>query len=265
MKNQEWNSEADEYMKLLTTDTADIHFGVGIPGNKELGIIPHSKNKFGRALDVGCGSGENSIALAALGYSVVGIDASERQIILAESLADNIKEINKPFFFTLPAERVEDIEGSFDIIMSVGVMHFCSDLKSVIRNVASKLSLGGKFILSLPHPIDMLSNYKELEKNVEITFGSYFPSGQLLQGSRYWAKFGGAEPSGYSFNEYVYTISDVINALIAEGLKLDAFMEPICDHKESYPCLFRNPSKHFILYHSARVPQYAIFIASKSA
>lgn len=264
MAVQQWKDEADIYKRLLITETSDVHFGVGIQGNNSLELIPHTKDSL-RALDIGCGSGENVIALSSLGYSVVGIDSSERQIDLSKSLLNSIELPNAPVFMTLPAERIEAVEGEFSIILSVGVLHFCSDLPSVINNIASKLTKGGKAILSLPHPIDMISDYSELDSDVEIKFTSYFPSGHEIRGARYWSKFGGASPSGYEFSEYYYTICGVINSIISAGLRLDAFLEPICDHKDTHPCRFSTPSEHFVRYYSPRVPQYAIYVASKES
>lgn len=260
MASRQWESEADYYSRLLITSTSDIHFGVGIPGNRQLALIPRC-TAVGTALDVGCGSGENALALSCLGYSVVGIDMSERQIALANKLKADSSDA--PIFMTLSAERVSEVEGKFDIIISVGVMHFCANLRSVIGSIAEKLVNGGRFILSLPHPIDMVSDYKEIACDVEVTMGSYFPSGQSIRGSRYWSKFGGSDDSHYVFTEYVYTISDVISMFVGCGLTLEAFYEPVCDHKAEYPCRFRVATEHFLNFYSARVPQYAIFVGRK--
>lgn len=262
MDNTPWKAEADIYQRLLITEVTDVHFGVGLPGNKELGVIPQGDGT-SKALDVGCGSGENVVALSYLGYDVVGIDSSERQIELAKRLCDSSDIKHIPELYVLSAENVGKIAGEYDVIISMGVLHFCSDLSLVIHEIAQKTKTNGKFILSLPHPIDMIADYKEHESGVEIQIGSYYPSGQLLRGARYWEKFGGSVPSGYIFNEYVYTVSDVINMLIKEGFKIDAFYEPICDHKNSYPCRFSQPSYSFVNHYSKRMPQYAIYVASK--
>ncbi len=262
MNNKPWKAEADIYKKLLITEINDIHFGVGIPGNKELGVIPCGNGNLS-ALDIGCGSGENVVALSSLGYQTVGIDSSERQILMAEKLCYSLGLRDKTKFYALSAEDVGKVDGKFDVIISMGVLHFCSDLSSVIHDVAHKIKTNGKFVLTLPHPMDMIADYKELESDVEIQISSYYPSGQLIRGARYWAKFGGAVPSGYEFNEYVYTVSDVVNMLIREGFTIEAFLEPMCDHKENYPCRFSSPAEKFVDYYSRRMPQYAIYVASK--
>lgn len=260
MIERQWEDEADFYRTALITDPTDVHFGVGIPGNSDLDLVPRARNALS-ALDVGCGSGENAVALTTLGYSVVGIDPSARQIALAERLASKSNITDKPRFLRLPAERVEEVDGIFNVILSAGVMHFCADLPSIIHKIRLKLADDGLFILSLPHPIDMIAEYTELESDVEITLGTYFPSRRPLRGSRYWSKFGGTISPGYVFSEYVYTVSDIINSVVAAGLNLKAFFEPVCDHKSSYPCRFRTPSESFVNYYSPRVPQYGIFVA----
>ena len=260
MTNKEWEKEADLYSQLLITQTSDVHFGVGIPGNQDLGLISSCSDRR-RALDIGCGSGENAIALSSLGYDVLGVDASARQIQLATNRASQLA--NAPSFEVCPAESIRFLQGAFSLIISVGVLHFCSNLSGIMRIIQSKLESQGQLILSLPHPVDMISDYLELDADIDVRLSSYYPSGQLIRGSRYWRKFGGAKFTGYEFNEYVYTISDIINMTVDTGLRIDAFLEPICDHQDHYPCRFRAPSEHFVRYYSARVPQYAILIASK--
>jgi len=262
MNNSKWKEEADLYKELLETSNSEIHFGVGIPGNNLLGLIQPAANTE-VALDVGCGSGENVLALAKLGYKVVGVDSSDRQINLAKDLSNKTDFKSQTDFRVIAAEQLSNLTEEFDLVISVGVLHFCADLKSVIREIAMKLKTKGKIVLSLPHPIDMICDYHEMPNDVEIILGSYFPSGHMIQGARYWSKFGGHVPLGYNFSEYIYPISSVIQFLLSEGLRLEAFLEPICDHKDTYPCKFKLPSDHFIDFYSARVPQYAIYVASK--
>ena len=68
--NKVWNVIADAYGAELETRVDEVHFGVGIPGNAELNIIPLVTN--GLAIDLGCGSGENLVALGGLGYETLG-------------------------------------------------------------------------------------------------------------------------------------------------------------------------------------------------
>jgi 2-polyprenyl-3-methyl-5-hydroxy-6-metoxy-1,4-benzoquinol methylase len=137
----DWGDEAVIYRNLLITDNNDIHFGVGIPGNKRLGLVPRAP-KEGQALDVGCGSGENLIALSRLGYACTGVDPSGQQVEYArESL--NMSGIPGQVM-RLGAEELDLLEGSFDLILTVGVLHFCRDLERIISLMAAKLKLAAE-------------------------------------------------------------------------------------------------------------------------
>lgn len=69
-----------------------------------------------RLLDVGCGGGLLSMALVRLGAKVVGLDACERTIAIAQSTAKNIlkhEQLERLHYFAETIENfVEYNEGS---------------------------------------------------------------------------------------------------------------------------------------------------------
>jgi SAM-dependent methyltransferase len=110
-----------------------------------------------RVLDVGCGQGIVSRALAALGAEAVGIDASPGLIEAAKtrgseggrarygvgdagSLAAAVKAMG--------SER----EGPFDVAVCVMALGNIEPLEPVFRGVASLLKPGGKFVAVISHP-----------------------------------------------------------------------------------------------------------------
>lgn len=72
-----WDDIAPRFAAELVTSIFEIHFGVGIPGNDTLQLVPSKPG--GTAIDLGCGAGENLIALSKLGYEVTGIEGCVRQ------------------------------------------------------------------------------------------------------------------------------------------------------------------------------------------
>ena len=256
--NERWENEAKFYKDLLITSCEEVHFGVGIPGNNDLRLIK-AADLGQSALDLGCGSGENLLALSRLGYAVTGIEPSARQLEYAANLL-NAHGVDATLL-EISAERAGEISASFDLALSVGALHFCKDIAKVLQSVSKILKPGGTLVLSMPHPIDMLSDFEVTNGVLVSHMSSYFPSGQEIQGSRYWAKFGGNQPTGFKFNEYVYTISGLVKALIEAGFRIRALHEPECLHRAEYPCLFKKPDATFLTLYCTNIPQYIILVA----
>lgn len=107
-------------------------------------------NKLLKILDVGCGTGRHSIELSKRGYSLIGIDFSESQLLRAKekAAAENLKIIfQKHDARNLPFNKEFDTaimlcEGGFPL-METDEMNF-EILKSVTRSLKDK----SKFIFT---------------------------------------------------------------------------------------------------------------------
>ncbi|HKW59416.1 MAG TPA: class I SAM-dependent methyltransferase [Candidatus Dormibacteraeota bacterium] len=83
-------------------------------------------------LDVGCGSGENLAALAALGrYELSGVDVSSEGIELARRRVPNAHLLQ-----VLDVEQ-RALPERFDLVMSIQVMEHITDDVAALRNVAA--------------------------------------------------------------------------------------------------------------------------------
>ena len=115
-----------------------------------LKCLPTSKRS--RALDIACGSGRHSIALAHKGVEVVGFDNSAQMIKIARTLAD--KEGANPEFLVADMLRVERVvDPGFDLIICLGnslaLLPTLDAVKKVVSSVYSLLSPGGSFVLQV--------------------------------------------------------------------------------------------------------------------
>ncbi len=111
---------------------------------KVLGTIQNGA----KVLDVGCGVGRWSIMLAKQGCDITGVDMSPQMLVLAKrnAAAENLK-IN---FIESPADSLDLPENSFDVILSVTVLHHIIDdekKRKTIENLMRILKPGGKLIL----------------------------------------------------------------------------------------------------------------------
>ncbi len=112
-------------------------------------LIKNGEIKPGRALDVGCGRGENAIMLAKSGCEVTGID------LVKDAIADaNIKAIERRVKVNFVVGNVLQmdrlfIEGEFDIIIDSGLFHVMTDEERLVFawQVHRVLKTGGKYFM----------------------------------------------------------------------------------------------------------------------
>lgn len=113
---------------------------------KSHSIIPY-ENKF--AIDLGCGNGIQSIALAKLGFNVIAIDFNQQLLSELHKRIDNlpitIHETDILYF-------EDNIEIQVELIACMGdtISHFSSigEIRKIISCIYSKLTDSGKVVLS---------------------------------------------------------------------------------------------------------------------
>ncbi len=75
----------------------------------------------GRVLDAGCGTGENTLHVAALGLSVVGVDVAETALKMAREKADN-RGIDVEFA-AADAFHLQRLGRRFETVLDCGLFH----------------------------------------------------------------------------------------------------------------------------------------------
>ncbi len=101
----------------------------------------------GRVLDVGCGTGENALYHASVGFEVWGIDAAPSAIKKAKEKAK--KRGIKVNFMAGDALRLQLLQNKFDTIIDCGLFHVFSDEERPIfaASLSSVLYPGGKYFI----------------------------------------------------------------------------------------------------------------------
>jgi SAM-dependent methyltransferase len=101
-------------------------------------------------LDLGCGSGENSLLLARRGAKVVGVDISESLLALArERLEMNGCAGAEVRFMPASAHRLPIPDASVDLVLGIAILHHL-DLDATSREVFRVLRPGGRAIFEEP-------------------------------------------------------------------------------------------------------------------
>jgi len=98
-------------------------------------------------LDVGCGTGENALYLAGLGFEVTGIDIVPTAVEKALSKAK--KRSLAATFMVWDALRLQELHRRFNTVIDSGFFHVLPDKKRpvFIKGLASVLEPGGSYLM----------------------------------------------------------------------------------------------------------------------
>lgn len=133
----------DEFYKGTPT------WDVGHPQPAFEALVEDGEIKPGRALDIGCGRGENAIMLAMNGCDVTGIDLAEIAISDAKAKAAE-RHVNVNFVVG-DVLRMDQLfkESEFDVIIDSFLFHIFTDEERPIfaRQVYKMLKPGGKYFM----------------------------------------------------------------------------------------------------------------------
>jgi len=115
------------------------HAFVWTSASDVLGMLDSSAGE--QILDVGCGSGQLTAALAAAGIDFVGIDNDSAMIEAARRNAPHVR-------FEVGNARTFAFDAPFDAIFSTAVLYWISaaDMDPVLRRVHDALAPGGRFV-----------------------------------------------------------------------------------------------------------------------
>ena len=132
-----------------------------------------------RIIDVGCGAGLVAEPLAKLGASVLGIDAAERNVAVAERHARQ-NNATVQYRHARP-EDCGDLAGKFDVVMSLEVVEHVADLPAFLEQL-TRLSAPGGIVL-----IGTIN--RTMRSYVKAIVGAEYVLRLLPRGTHDWRKF----------------------------------------------------------------------------
>lgn len=126
--------EKKHFTKLATKGTTD---------EKEVLKLFNWRKK--NVIDIGCGTGKFAFLVSKQGANVLGIDYSKKAIEIAK---DTYKNPNLKFE---QEEMTKNVNGKFDIIISLGTLEHTDDPFSVLKMFKKHLSKNGYIVITCPN------------------------------------------------------------------------------------------------------------------
>jgi len=169
-----WDQLSGAYCEHMPISEDVFHLGPnGAPldlNDYRLAIGPHT-----RVLDLGCGAGHNSRALASRCAVVDAVDASKRQIDRARCLTDasNIRYFHSDVRNFLAASPPE----SYDFVFSIFCLEYLPDLAAVFTQIQRVLAPSGRLLYCDLHPFASAADVVAVTPAKFLATLSYFSEG----------------------------------------------------------------------------------------
>lgn len=187
-------------------------------------------------LHLQCHLGMDTLSWAGRGAKATGVDFSPQAIRIARELSHGIDVPVK--FIESDIYRMDSVlDQEFDIVYtSYGVLCWLPDLREWARLIAKRIRPGGFFYIVEGHPFGSIINDRDIDSfYIEYRYFNDEPyrfdddhpidEGQELQNKERF--------------EWSHTISEVVNVLLEQGLRLDFLHEfPFCFFP-MHPCMER--------------------------
>jgi len=254
-----WNTIAKDYQSSVRISLDDVHYGPISPGERELKLLGDVVGK--DILEIGCGGGQNAIALAKWGARSVGLDISKEQIEYAKALAND--HMVKVTFHVGSMENMTMFSPEvFDIVLSSCAIGYSEDYDQTFLEAFRVLRKGGVFVFCVVHPIANRGRAVRYGKRRLWGLGNYFDRRR-----RTWTwKFDKVSAKFYGYHR---TLQDYFNSLVAAGFIVVKVLEPepfpldkmTDEEKRKVPYYWEGSEKQYDIWR--RIPYTLLFKAKK--
>lgn len=172
-------------------------------------------------LDLGCGFGSNCRDFTKRGAAhVIGIDISSKMIEVAKR--ENVHPLIE--YRIMDIMDISKLTQSFDLIFSSLALHYIKDFETLTKNIYDKLNPGGVLLFSQEHPITTAPKFGPTWTEDDTGNRLYFHlADYMVSGERHvqWLMD--------DIEKYHRPVSEILNTLIAAGLRIEKVVEPIPD------------------------------------
>lgn len=167
-----------------------------------------------RVLDLGCGAGSASVAIARRGARVIAVESSTARLTQARQAAD-VAGVKVEFHHSDLADLAFLRADSIELVVAVYSLAGVQDLGRVFRQLHRIMRPDGALVLSLPHPMAMM-----LEADPDDQQTPYLTRTAWSDQAITW-RSGGDE--GVT---HVHQVGELFTTLLRANFRVDAIVEP---------------------------------------
>ena len=212
-----WNDKVDVHMASAFYDMEAFLQGKTTLNDIELTLLGDISGK--KILHLQCHFGQDSLSLARMGAQVTGVDLSDKAIERAREINEKLG-LDTTFVCCDIYDLPNHLDEKFDIVFtSYGTIGWFPDLDKWAKIVSHFLKPEGKFVFAEFHPVVWMfdNDFKEV-------FYNYFNIEPILEEAEgtYANKEAALNTTTITWN---HPISEVLNALISNGLAINCFNE----------------------------------------
>ncbi len=182
-------------------------YGPDGPSESYLRLLGDGRGK--RVVELGCGTGASSIALARSGAVVICIDASADKLAGARRLAEK-EGVRLETRRAEPGSMPFLAADSVDAVLSIYSLGHPEEADRVFRQAQRVLRPGAALIVSVAHPVRLMLDGSDDEPD-ESSGLTYFDEGGQREARE---------------RRYRHTVESLFSALCRSGHRVDALLEP---------------------------------------
>ncbi len=167
-----------------------------------------------RLLDLGCGSGSASVAMASAGARVTAVDSSNARLARAREAAERA-EVRVEFHHSDLADLAFVRADSIDAVLAAYSLSQVQDLSRVFRQLHRVLKPEAPVVLSVPHPMSLM-----LEWDPEEQASPWLARTAWSDAAIAW------RVAGDEGATHVHQVSELFTSLQRGNFAVDTLLEP---------------------------------------
>ena len=239
-----WNEAAHNYEQVIERDIAFLRAGGKNLMAPELRYLADLGAWCKRAIHLQCAGGRDTLSLWNQGAAeVIGVDISDVMIACARAKSDQLGAPAAWYCCDI-LDTPSDLNGTADLVYTGrGTLNWIMDIEAWALVVARLLKPGGRLYVFEGHPLDWVWDAESVDLRISPIppLGDYFSQGIDI-GKGWPAQY--IDPKDVpdaeeqaAKHERNWTLGQIMNALVAAGLRLERFEEHPDQYWEQFPNL----------------------------